>query len=53
MRESCKLRNQRRIYFVENKGKNKSILRRKQLGRKRKSKDDEKQEGESYGSVKF
>jgi len=54
-RESCKLRNQRRLYFAESKEKDKSKLRRKQLRGKRKSKDDKKQEeeGESYGSGKF
>ena len=54
-RESCKLRNQRRLYFAESKEKEKSKLRRKQLRGKRKSKDDKKQqeEGESYGSGKF
>ena len=54
-RESCKLRNQKRLYFAERKEKNDSKLRRKLLRGKRKSKDEKKQEeeGESYGSGKF
>jgi len=41
-RESCKLRNQRRLCFTEGKEKDKSKLRRKQLKGKRKSKDEKK-----------
>ena len=54
-RESCKMRNQRRLYNAKNKEKDRSKLRRKQLRGKRKSKDDKNQqeEGDSYGSGQF
>ena len=54
-RESCKVHNQKRLYFAENKEKDQSKLRRKQLRGKRKSRDEKNQEeeGDSYGSGKF
>ena len=54
-RDSCKVRNQKRLYFAENSEKDNSKVRRKQLRGKRKSKDEKKQEeeGESHGSGQF
>ena len=54
-RESCKLQNQKRLYFAEIKENDDSKLKRKLLRGKRKSKEEKKQEeeGESYGSGKF